>query len=88
MKSSRADALGQPQFMPSSFLKYAVDGDGDGRADIRRSEADTIASIGNYLARHGRVKGRDWGFEVSVPPSVSCTLEVPDQGRKIREWAE
>ncbi|MGB5558441.1 MAG: lytic murein transglycosylase, partial [Paracoccaceae bacterium] len=53
MKSSWAGALGQPQFMPSNFLKYAADGDGDGRADIWRSEADTIASIGNYLDQHG-----------------------------------
>lgn len=86
MKSSWAGALGQPQFMPTSFLKYAVDGDGDGRADIWRSEADTIASIGHYLARHGWVTGRDWGFEVRVPSSVSCTLEGPDQGRRIAEW--
>lgn len=84
MKSSWAGALGQPQFMPTSFLKYAVDG--DGRADIWRSEADTIASIGHYLARHGWVTGRDWGFEVRVPVSVSCTLEGPDQGRRIAEW--
>ena len=86
MKSSWAGALGQPQFMPSSFLKYAADGDGDGRADIWRSEADTIASIGHYLARHGWVKGRDWGFEVRVPASVSCALEGPDQGRPISAW--
>lgn len=88
MRSSWAGALGQPQFMPSSFLKYAADGDGDGRADIWRSEADTIASIGSYLARHGWVPGRDWGFEVVVPAAVSCTLEGPDQGRPIREWEE
>lgn len=87
MKSSWAGALGQPQFMPSNFLKYAVDGNGDGRADIWRSEADTIASIGNYLARHGWISGRDWGFEVDVPASVSCTLEGPDQSRKIADWA-
>ncbi|WGW03593.1 lytic murein transglycosylase [Tropicibacter oceani] len=87
MKSSWAGALGQPQFMPSNFLKYAVDGDGDRRADIWRSEADTIASIGNYLARHGWQTGRDWGFEVDVPASVSCTLEGPDQGKPIRAWA-
>jgi lytic murein transglycosylase len=87
MKSSWAGALGQPQFMPSSFLKYAADGNGDGRADIWRSEVDTLASIGNYLARHGWVKGRDWGFEVRVPASVSCTLEGPDQGRAINRWA-
>jgi lytic murein transglycosylase len=86
MKSSWAGALGQPQFMPSSFLNYAVDGNGDGRADIWRSPADTLASIANYLKRHGWVAGRDWGFEVSVPTSVSCSLEGPDQGRPIRDW--
>ncbi len=86
MRSSWAGALGQPQFMPSSFLKYAADGDGDGRADIWRSEADTIASIANYLARHGWKKGRDWGFEVVVPANVSCALEGPDQGRPLRAW--
>lgn len=86
MKSSWAGALGQPQFMPSSFLKYAADGNGDGRADIWNSEADTIASIGTYLALHGWVGGRDWGFEVDLPRSVSCTLEGPDQGRSIAAW--
>ncbi|MEP0943333.1 MAG: lytic murein transglycosylase [Rhizobiaceae bacterium] len=87
MKSSWAGALGQPQFMPSNFLTYAADGDGDGRADIWRSQADTLASIANYLALHGWVAGRDWGFEVSVPTHVSCSLEGPDQGRKIADWA-
>ena len=87
MKSSWAVALGQPQFMPTSFLKYAADGDGDGKADIWRSEADTLASIGNYLARHGWVSGRDWGFEVKVPNSVSCALEGPDRGKPIADWA-
>ncbi len=88
MKSSWAGALGQPQFMPSSFIGYAADGDGDERADIWRSEADTIASIGSYLQRHGWVAGRDWGFEVKVPLSVSCTLEGPDQGRPISSWID
>ena len=88
MKSSWAGALGQPQFMPSSFLQFAADGDGDGRADIWGSEADTIASIGTYLSRHGWIRGRDWGFEVSVPPTLSCTLEGPDQGRRIRDWEQ
>lgn len=86
IRSSWAGALGQPQFMPSSFLKYAADGDGDGHADIWRSDADTIASIARYLAEHGWQKGRDWGFEVDVPASVSCTLEGPDQGRRISQW--
>ncbi|MEQ9695802.1 lytic murein transglycosylase [Shimia sp. SDUM112013] len=87
LKSSWAGALGQPQFMPSNVLAFAVDGDGDGRADIWNSEADTIASIGNYLTRHGWERGRDWGFEVMVPAAVSCTLEGPDQGRRISQWA-
>jgi lytic murein transglycosylase len=86
MRSSWAGALGQPQFMPSSVLLYAADGNGDGRADIWGSEADTLASIGNYLAQHGWIPGRDWGFEVAVPPTVSCALEGPDQGRPIAEW--
>jgi lytic murein transglycosylase len=88
MKSSWAGALGQPQFMPTNFLKYAADGDGDKHADIWRSEADTIASIAAYLQKHGWQKGRDWGFEVSVPASVSCTLEGPDQGKRISDWAK
>nr|WP_274423896.1 lytic murein transglycosylase [Chelativorans sp. YIM 93263] len=87
MRSSWAGAMGQPQFMPSSYMQYAVDFDGNGRADIWSSVPDSLASIANYLARHGWVRGRDWGFEVTVPPSVSCTLEGPDQGRPIREWA-
>ena len=87
MKSSAAGALGQPQFMPSSFLRFATDGDGDGQADIWRSEADTIASIATYLARQGWVAGRDWGFEVRVPADISCALEGPDQGRRIADWA-
>jgi lytic murein transglycosylase len=87
MKSSWAGALGQPQFLPSSFLKHAVDFDGDGRADIWGSVPDTLASIANYLAHYGWAKGRDWGFEVTVPAAVSCALEGPDQGRRIADWA-
>ena len=84
MKSSWAGALGQPQFMPSNYLSYAVDGNGDGAADIWESPEDTIASIGNYLMKHGWVPARDWGFEVFVPKNVSCALEGPDQGRPIQ----
>jgi len=87
LKSSWAGALGQPQFLPTSFLDHAVDGDGDGRVDIWNSEPDTLASIAGYLARHGWARGRDWGFEVNVPDGVSCALEGPDRGRKISEWA-
>ena len=87
MKSSWAGALGQPQFLPTSFLKHAVDFDGDGTPDIWNSVPDTLASIANYLVDYGWVKGRDWGFEVTVPESVSCALEGPDQGKKISDWA-
>lgn len=87
LKSSWAGALGQPQFMPSNFLTYAADGNGDGRSDIWGSAEDTIASIGHFLSQHGWVTGRDWGFEVTVPTQVSCALEGPDQGRPIQDWA-
>lgn len=87
MKSSWAGALGQPQFMPSKYLQHAIDFDGDGHPDIWNSTPDTLASIANYLVHYGWVKGRDWGFEVIVPASVSCSLEGPDRGKKISEWA-
>lgn len=87
MKSSWAGALGQPQFLPTSYLQHAYDADGDGRADIWTSQVDTLASIANYLANHGWVKGRDWGFEVTVPDSISCALEGPDRGMRIADWA-
>ena len=86
MRSSWAGALGQPQFMPTSYLKYAVDFDGDGKADIWNSVPDTLASIANYLAAHGWQKGRDWGFEINLPAHLSCMLEGPDQGRRIADW--
>ncbi|WP_170552089.1 lytic murein transglycosylase [Ruegeria atlantica] len=87
LKSSWAGALGQPQFMPSNFLTFAADGNGDGRSDIWGSAEDTIASIGHFLSQHGWVTGRDWGFEVTVPTQITCALEGPDQGRPIQDWA-
>jgi membrane-bound lytic murein transglycosylase B len=86
MKTSWAGAFGQPQFLPTSFLKHAVDFDGDGVRDIWKSDADALASIANYLKDYGWVAGRDWGFEVAVPEDVSCALEGPDQGRRISDW--
>jgi membrane-bound lytic murein transglycosylase B len=67
MLGSWAGAMGQTQFMPSSYLKYAVDGDGDGRGDIWRSLPDALASTANYLHRHGWRPGLPWGFEVKLP---------------------
>jgi lytic murein transglycosylase len=66
---SWAGAMGQPQFLPSSFLKYAADGSGDGRRDIWTNVPDVLASIANYFRNFGWKRGSPWGFEVSVPPS-------------------
>jgi len=87
MGSSWAGALGQPQFLPSKFEQYAVDFDGDGRRDIWRSTPDALASIANYLKLHGWQSGRDWGFEVTVPASVSCTNGGPDTRFSISQLA-
>ncbi|SKA36896.1 lytic murein transglycosylase [Consotaella salsifontis] len=86
MRSSWAGALGQPQFMPTKFLKYATDFDGDGRRDIWSSAPDTLASIGRYLADAGWERGRDWGFEANVPSRISCAEEGPDRRREISRF--
>jgi membrane-bound lytic murein transglycosylase B len=66
MRGSWAGAMGQVQFMPSSYLKFAEDFDGDGRRDIWSSPADVFASIANYLKGHGWTAGQSWGREVAV----------------------
>lgn len=66
LKGSWAGALGQPQFMPSSYLQYAQDFDGDGHRDIWNSEADVFASVANYLKQHGWTQGQSWGREVQL----------------------
>lgn len=65
---SWAGAFGQTQFMPSSFQRFAVDFDGDGRRDIVGSVADALGSTANYLKRAGWVSGESWGYEVRLPP--------------------
>ena len=86
MRSSWAGAMGQPQFMPSAYLRYAVDFDGDGRKDIWNSIPDTLASIANYLVKSGWQNGRDWGYETSFSPQVFCGQEGPDRSRAITKW--
>ncbi len=71
MKGSWAGAMGQPQFMPSSYLKYAEDYDHDGKRDIWGSRADVFASVANYLKRNGWVPGARWGRAVSIPASAA-----------------
>lgn len=68
LRGSWAGAMGQPQFMPSSFERYAVDWDGDGHRDIWGSVPDVLASIANFLAQQGWRPDRPWGFEVRLPP--------------------
>ncbi|WP_230530232.1 lytic murein transglycosylase [Microvirga roseola] len=60
MRGAWAGEMGQTQFMPSSYFRYAIDYDGDGRANILRSPADVLASTANYLRGHGWVPGADW----------------------------
>ncbi len=74
MKGSWAGAMGQPQFMPSSYLQWAEDYDGDGRRDIWNSPADVFASIANYLKGHGWTAGERWGREVSVPAPAARAI--------------
>ena len=74
MKGSWAGAMGQAQFMPSSYLKYAEDFDGDGRRDIWNSEPDVLASIANYLKMHGWSTGQRWGRAVRVPEGAAAKI--------------
>ncbi len=70
MRGSWAGAMGQVQFMPSSYLQYAEDFDGDGRRDIWSTPADVFASIANYLKGHGWKADESWGREVKVTPEA------------------
>jgi membrane-bound lytic murein transglycosylase B len=90
LKGSWAGAMGQPQFLPSSYRRHAVDFDGDGRADIWSSPADVFGSIANYLKNAGWRDGERWGREVRISPEVMGRIDagVPlrsDGCRAIRE---
>lgn len=74
LRGSWAGAMGQPQFMPSSYLKYAEDFDGDGRRDIWNSPADVLASIANYLKGYGWETGKVWGREVKVSKATAAKV--------------
>ena len=87
-KSSSLGALGQPQFMPSSFSRFAVDSDLDGKIDIWNNTEDTLASIANLLNKNGWVKDLDWGQEIITPPDFPCFFEGPDNNRKSSIWYE
>ena len=74
LKGSWAGAMGQSQFMPSSYLKWAVDGDGDGRRDIWTSLPDVFASIASYLKEHGWARDQRWGREVRITDQTAARV--------------
>ncbi len=88
MTSGWAGAMGQPQFMPSSYLSYAVDFDGDGRRDIWDSKPDVFGSIANYMARSGWRHGEPWGQKVLVPASLSPAVAGRDSKRPLGAWMQ
>lgn len=87
MTGSWAGAMGQVQFMPSSFLKYAVDEDGDGRRDIWGSTPDALASAANYLSRLGWRDDIGWGRKVSVPPNLNDELLSLEVRKSLDDWS-
>jgi membrane-bound lytic murein transglycosylase B len=79
--------MGQCQFMPSTYLAYAVDGDGDGRRDIWRSVPDVLASIANYLRAAGWSPGLRWGREVRLPRNGELPTGL-DHAAPVDDWAK
>ena len=88
MTGSYAGAMGQPQFMPSSFLRYAVDFTGDGRRNIWTNRADVLASIANYLEQSGWRSGQTWGQAVILPAEFDTAAVGRDARRPLAAWAK
>ena len=88
MVGSWAGALGHVQFMPSTFLRYAVDGDGDGRRDLWGSVPDAMASAGNFLQQLGWEPGLRWGREVRLPKNFDFSLAGRKKQRPLYEWVD
>lgn len=86
MMGSWAGAMGQSQFMPSSFLSFAVDYDGDGRRDIWYTLPDVFASIANYLSRSGWNRDQTWGRAVSLPPNFDAGLTDLSVTKPLGGW--
>jgi len=86
MRSSWAGAMGLTQFLPSDYLKYAVDFDGDGRADIWNSVPDALASAAKQLLDKGWQRDLRWAYEVRAPKNVDCTTGVPENTQPLGEW--
>ena len=88
MIGSWAGAMGHMQFMPSTFLRYAQDADGDGRRDLWGSIPDAMVSAANFLRQLGWVSGLGWGQEVRLPPSFDYSLAGRDQSLTLAGWLE
>jgi len=86
MKGSWAGAMGQNQFMPTSFLSYAVDGDGDGKKDIWGNHADVFSSMANYLKREGWSDELTWGRQVKLPENFDTSLAIPKNTGSRKNW--
>ena len=86
LRGSWAGAMGQCQFMPSTYLHYAVDGNGDGRPDIWNEQRDVWASIGNYLAAEGWNADLTWGREVAVENIINSSEIGLDHEHSLEEW--
>jgi membrane-bound lytic murein transglycosylase B len=87
MIGSWAGAMGQTQFLPSNFLAYAVDADGDGRRDIWASMADVLSSTANFLSRSGWQADQSWGAEVQLPPGFDYGRADPAVRQSSAQWA-
>ena len=85
---SWAGAFGPTQFMPSSFKRYAVDFDGDGRRDVVDSIPDVIASTANNLKTDGWVAGQRWGYEVVLPAGFDFLLADRSRPLTLRQWQD
>ena len=86
MIGSWAGAMGQTQFIPTTYDTHAVDFDGDGRRDIWDSSADALASTAHYLQASGWRHGLPWGFEVTLPQGFDYALADADIRKPLREW--
>jgi lytic murein transglycosylase len=86
LKGSWAGAFGPTQFMPTSFKRYAVDFDGDGRRDVVDSIPDVIASTANNLKMDGWVRGQSWGYEVVLPQSFDYLMADRSRQVTVRQW--
>ncbi len=83
---SWAAAMGHTQFIPTSYLSYAVDWTGDGKRDIWNSKEDALASTANYLAKAGWKSDRPWGWEVTLPQDFNRSLIGRSKWRSVSEW--